>query len=311
MVADQHGLHGAVRSTTESGVSRASLSVATGQLKSEAAFELTAGDAIGESDDIAEDDIEAAAPASEKQLAKKKTTVVEPKKDGKSKDDGNIPLEKEVEIVEELADKDKSLVMWALRMNKPEGFFLFIGCMCAILEGGVWPCFSIIFSEVLAIMLSDNDPKKIRNWSLGFLGLGFCVFTILFFKFFCLTYAGEKLTARLRSYSFRALIHQPGRRNHGLVFFVFFCVFFCKFLMLMFCVRQFRGSTRQPTPRFYFFEVAQCDLFYLNFTFGRACSRRGCQRTRRPCVGSSAIVLVFSSLSSRRWFVLGRSLRQC
>lgn len=102
-----------------------------------------------------------------------------------------------------------SLVKWAFAMNRPELWAISLGAIAAIVEGGIWPCFSIVFAEVLAIMLSDNNQSEIRNWALGFVALGVSVFFILCCKFYMLTFAGEKLTARLRSKSFEAIM----RRN--------------------------------------------------------------------------------------------------
>lgn len=92
-------------------------------------------------------------------------------------------------------------------MNRPELSALVFGLFMAVLEGGIWPSFSVIFAEVLAIMVSDNNQTDMRNWAVGFVGLGVAVCFILFFKFYMLTYAGEKLTARLRSKSFEAIMH--------------------------------------------------------------------------------------------------------
>ena len=97
---------------------------------------------------------------------------------------------------------------WALRENRPEACLLVVGTLTSVIEGGIWPAFSILFAEIITTMVTDNDPKDMRDWSIGFVGLGAGVFLVLFIKLSCLTLAGERLTARLRSKSFQAIIYQ-------------------------------------------------------------------------------------------------------
>lgn len=38
-----------------------------------------------------------------------------------------------------------------LALNKPEWFFIVVGCLASIISGAVQPAFSVIFSKVLSV----------------------------------------------------------------------------------------------------------------------------------------------------------------
>eukprot|EP00045_Choanoeca_perplexa_P017639 m.260542 g.260542 ORF g.260542 m.260542 type:complete len:1285 (+) comp17591_c0_seq13:3177-7031(+) len=117
-------------------------------------------------------------------------------KEGEDDDDEPVP------------DVDASMFRWVFAKNKPEVKFIVIGCLAAIIEGGVWPAYAIVLSEVLAAM-NDERFDVINDYALGFVGIAVALFTGVFFKFYFLAIAGERLTRRLREESFVALLSQP------------------------------------------------------------------------------------------------------
>eukprot|EP01101_Sappina_pedata_P007178 TRINITY_DN374_c0_g1_i1.p1 TRINITY_DN374_c0_g1~~TRINITY_DN374_c0_g1_i1.p1 ORF type:complete len:1278 (+),score=466.09 TRINITY_DN374_c0_g1_i1:299-3835(+) len=95
-------------------------------------------------------------------------------------------------------------------LNRPEWWVLFVGLFFSAVLGIASPCFSIIFSSMSNVFTEINHPeefkKDARLWSLMFVVLGVVMGISNGFATFLYTYAGEKLTARLRELSFKAVI---------------------------------------------------------------------------------------------------------
>lgn len=118
-------------------------------------------------------------------------------------------IKKEGEDDEEVVpDVDASMFRWVFSKNRPEMIYIFFGCFAAVVEGGVWPAYAIVLSEVLAAM-NDGRYGTINDYALGFVGIAVALFIGVFFKFYFLAVAGERLTKRLREESFVALLSQP------------------------------------------------------------------------------------------------------
>lgn len=59
---------------------------------------------------------------------------------------------KTAEIVETNTEKKKEPSIWKiLEFNKPEWYYILIGCIASIISGAVNPAFAIVFSQVIAV----------------------------------------------------------------------------------------------------------------------------------------------------------------
>eukprot|EP00730_Choanoeca_flexa_P008619 TRINITY_DN12512_c1_g1_i10.p1 TRINITY_DN12512_c1_g1~~TRINITY_DN12512_c1_g1_i10.p1 ORF type:complete len:536 (+),score=85.02 TRINITY_DN12512_c1_g1_i10:218-1609(+) len=119
-------------------------------------------------------------------------------KEGKSENDQG----------EDVPQVDRSMFKWVFSRNKPEIWYIVGGCLGACVEGGVWPAYAIVLSEILGAM-NDSDFDTVNQFALGFIGIAFALFIGVTVKFHFLAIAGERLTKRLREESFMALITQP------------------------------------------------------------------------------------------------------
>ncbi|MBN3283765.1 MDR1 protein, partial [Polyodon spathula] len=98
-----------------------------------------------------------------------------------------------------------------LALNKPEWPYLLAGLIAAIIGGGVYPAFSIVFAKIIGVFAEpDPDIKREKTimFSLIFLLLGGIAFLTNFFQGFMLGTSGEILTMRLRYQSFKAMLRQ-------------------------------------------------------------------------------------------------------
>lgn len=70
-------------------------------------------------------------------------------------------------------------MMRILALNKPEWFYILVGCIACIVSGGANPAFSIVFSKVIAVF-QECDPDKQKDgvilYCLIFIGIGVCTF---------------------------------------------------------------------------------------------------------------------------------------
>ncbi|XP_076438755.1 ATP-dependent translocase ABCB1-like [Babylonia areolata] len=98
-----------------------------------------------------------------------------------------------------------------MRMNAPEWVYILLGCIGAILNGGVQPSFAVIFSKIIAVFAEtdqDKQEKDIMMYSLLSLGLGFVSLASVFMQSYFFAVSGENLTVRVRDLTFRAMLHQ-------------------------------------------------------------------------------------------------------
>jgi hypothetical protein len=76
-------------------------------------------------------------------------------------------------------------MMRVLALNKPEWYFILIGCVACVITGGVNPAFSIIFSKVITVFQicdRDEQAQKILMYCMIFLGLGVVSFASNFLQ---------------------------------------------------------------------------------------------------------------------------------
>ncbi|CAF3338444.1 unnamed protein product [Rotaria socialis] len=98
-----------------------------------------------------------------------------------------------------------------LKLNSPEKFYLFIGCICSLMFGCVEPVVGLIYSIVFGLLANPNladQSQSTRDLSLIifsiyiFAGIVQCLSTITFAK------SGEALTLRMRLRTFQAMLRQ-------------------------------------------------------------------------------------------------------
>lgn len=107
-----------------------------------------------------------------------------------------------------LAVVDPGVVRRTFKMNSKEWFYILLGCLGALGAGASWPVSALIFSEVTVVLEGEQNQGKVVFWALMFvvLGAGTLISNVLQLGF--LSMSGEKLTRKLRSQSFRAVLRQ-------------------------------------------------------------------------------------------------------
>uniref|UniRef100_A0A8C0RDZ9 ATP binding cassette subfamily B member 1 n=1 Tax=Canis lupus familiaris TaxID=9615 RepID=A0A8C0RDZ9_CANLF len=114
---------------------------------------------------------------------------------------------------EDLNENVPPVSFWRiLKLNSTEWPYFVVGIFCAIINGGLQPAFSIIFSRIIGIFTRDEDPETKRQnsnmFSVLFLVLGIISFITFFLQGFTFGKAGEILTKRLRYMVFRSMLRQ-------------------------------------------------------------------------------------------------------
>eukprot|EP00122_Pirum_gemmata_P013687 Pgem_evm1s12745 len=121
------------------------------------------------------------------------------------------------EDLEENKDRKKSdedtsagvnIVSRAFRMNSPEWAYISMGVFGCIINGMLWPIFALVFSNLLAGYL-NNDQNQVNEWSLIFVGLAVASAIGQITSLYGMGVAGEKLTRRIRRMCFDKLVRQP------------------------------------------------------------------------------------------------------
>ncbi|CAG8680719.1 40345_t:CDS:2 [Gigaspora margarita] len=95
-------------------------------------------------------------------------------------------------------------------INKPEFFMLFVGLLAAIVSGGVYPVFAIIFSSIIQAFSEQGDDLRHEAtfWSLMFLVIAGANFFSNMIQQICFGFSGERLTKRIRSMTFASILRQ-------------------------------------------------------------------------------------------------------
>ncbi|KAJ1980381.1 hypothetical protein H4R33_005484, partial [Dimargaris cristalligena] len=96
--------------------------------------------------------------------------------------------------------------------NLPEKWLIVFGAICAAVDGAIMPCYSIIFSRIMAVFSNVANPVQMRTdgdfYSLMFVVLAIVAFIAATGRVGLFAMSGERLTYRLRLASFRAIIYQ-------------------------------------------------------------------------------------------------------
>ncbi|CAD8160850.1 unnamed protein product [Paramecium pentaurelia] len=141
----------------------------------------------------------------------------------KNKDQNNF---QEMKTQSSQNDSNDAQIMSRLfSYGKEERCFLILGLLSAVLNGCIFPCFSLFFSDMITLLV-ESDPNLYSNnqirdqqmdkvksdssdialWFFLF-GLGFLVFQSL--ENFFLSIVAENLTMKLRNFTFRKLLKMP------------------------------------------------------------------------------------------------------
>ncbi|XP_070326260.1 ATP-dependent translocase ABCB1 isoform X2 [Odocoileus virginianus] len=126
---------------------------------------------------------------------------------------GSQSQDRKLSTEETLDDSVPPVSFWRiLKLNITEWPYFVVGVFCAIINGGLQPAFSVIFSRIIGIFTrSADDETKRQNsnlFSLLFLILGIISFITFFLQGFTFSKAGEILTRRLRYMVFRSMLRQ-------------------------------------------------------------------------------------------------------
>ncbi|KAJ8549395.1 hypothetical protein K7X08_033102 [Anisodus acutangulus] len=118
--------------------------------------------------------------------------------DKKKEDKGSLEKRKKVSI-RRLAE-----------LNKPELPYLLLGSLAAIIHGLIFPIFGLLLSTAIKIFF--YPPHKLRKesrfWSLMYVGLGVVTLLVVPFQNYLFGVAGGKLIERIRSLTFKKVVHQ-------------------------------------------------------------------------------------------------------
>jgi ATP-binding cassette subfamily B (MDR/TAP) protein 1 len=136
------------------------------------------------------------------------TMAVNPAEKMKKKNQTAEKIEEE-ELVAVKNENAVSMFRWILHENKPEWTFLALGIFGSVSVGFVWPVFSVILSQLMDIIINQNNGDDIRNYSLAFVGLGLGMMIVETTRSWSLAVAGERLTLRLRSKAFDKFLSKP------------------------------------------------------------------------------------------------------
>lgn len=129
-----------------------------------------------------------------------------------SDDETDSEIENE-SVVEEITEEDKKKVSMVslLKMNSKEWPYILIGSIASCIVGASFPAFAVLFGEMYGI-LSLDDPVEIQEnanfYSILFICLGVSTGLSTFIQTYMFNFAGVKLTSRLRSMTFDAMMRQ-------------------------------------------------------------------------------------------------------
>ncbi|THD21648.1 Multidrug resistance protein 2 [Fasciola hepatica] len=104
-----------------------------------------------------------------------------------------------------------SPVFRVLRLNRPETGFIIGGCISCVIAGATVPSFAVLYSEVYNVFLMPEGSEKRDKINLicGMMALvGFLRFFALLLQGYFFGVSGERLTRRVRSQYFEAMLRQ-------------------------------------------------------------------------------------------------------
>lgn len=156
---------------------------------------------------MVDDDEQDASDEALPQLSGDKSRLGKPSVTGA--DSTTIPnVQGEQEEEDGKVDIDRGVLKRTFALNARETPLILLGIIGAAMAGSVWPVASIALVRLVEIMIVDNNIGDVRLWCLVFVAIGAGALVGNFFYFGALGVSGERLTRKLRSLSFRALLRQ-------------------------------------------------------------------------------------------------------
>lgn len=109
-----------------------------------------------------------------------------------------------------LVKHKKSLMARVAKLHKPETPELLLGSVAASAHGVTLPLLGLLLSKSISIMYKPPHElsKDAKILSLFYVGLGIITLLAIPMKSYCLGVAGAKLVQRIRSMSFKKVVHQ-------------------------------------------------------------------------------------------------------
>ncbi|KMZ73429.1 ABC transporter B family member 21 [Zostera marina] len=130
--------------------------------------------------------------------------------------DGEPSIDQRIlENEEEKDDDDKEIstdisLKRLAYLNKPEAPFLMMGILAATVHGVLLPIFGLLLSIAIKIFYKSPDElkKDSKFWALMFVVLGVVAMFVIPLQYYFFGVAGAKLIKRIRSLSFKRVVHQ-------------------------------------------------------------------------------------------------------
>ncbi|KAK6932269.1 ABC transporter type 1, transmembrane domain [Dillenia turbinata] len=123
---------------------------------------------------------------------------------------GDIDVEEKSKRGEKDKKSEKVSMTRLATLNRPELPILVLGCFAAAAHGVIFPIFGLLLST--AIKIFYEPPEELRTdskfWALMFFSLGVIILLCVPFQNYLFGIAGGKLIERIRSLSFRKVVHQ-------------------------------------------------------------------------------------------------------
>jgi ATP-binding cassette, subfamily B (MDR/TAP), member 1 len=106
--------------------------------------------------------------------------------------------------------RQKVSVKRLAKLNKPEVPVVLLGSIAAAVHGVTLPIFGLLLSSCINTFYKPAEQlrKDSEFWSLLFLGLGFITLVALPVQNYLFGIAGGKLVERIRSLTFKKVVHQ-------------------------------------------------------------------------------------------------------
>ncbi|EMS62269.1 ABC transporter B family member 4 [Triticum urartu] len=108
------------------------------------------------------------------------------------------------------SDRKKAPIGRLFYLNKPEAPVLALGSIAAAMHGAILPVYGILISSAIKTFYEPPAEllKDSRFWASMFAMLGACALVLIPIEYFLFGLAGGKLVERIRSLTFRSVMHQ-------------------------------------------------------------------------------------------------------
>ncbi|XP_073366992.1 ABC transporter B family member 4 isoform X2 [Aegilops tauschii subsp. strangulata] len=108
------------------------------------------------------------------------------------------------------SDRKKAPIGRLFYLNKPEALVLALGSIAAAMHGAILPVYGILISSAIKTFYEPPAEllKDSRFWASMFAMLGACALVLIPIEYFLFGLAGGKLVERIRSLTFRSVMHQ-------------------------------------------------------------------------------------------------------